>query len=86
MPNGKPGDHPYTDIIHRLRRVYSPRIDDLVREVATLSNDRGQRDLADLLMREYNDFARPDLGKLERTLLDLRDRLREDATRRGWEP
>ena len=85
MPNGKPGDHPYTDILHRLRPVCSPKIDDLVREVATLSDDRGRRDLADLLMREYNEFTGPDLARLERTLLDLRDRLREDAARRGWE-
>lgn len=86
MPNGKPGDHPYTDILYRLRRVYSARIDDLVREVAALSDDRGQRDLADLLILEYNEFERPDLAKLERTLLGLRARLREDASRRGWEP
>ena len=85
MPNGKPGDHPYTDIMHELRRVYSPEIDALVREVAQLSDDRGRRELAAMLMRDYNDMERPDLRKLERTLVGLRDRLRQEATRRGWE-
>jgi hypothetical protein len=36
MPNGKPGDHPYTDIVIHGRDVY-------------LSDDKTQRKLADLL-------------------------------------
>jgi hypothetical protein len=36
MPNGKPGDHPLTDIsVHRLK-VYGPEADDLIRKVAEL--------------------------------------------------
>lgn len=83
MPNGKPGDHPYTDILHELRPVYTSSIDDLVREVASLSDERGRRELADMLMLEYNEFERPDLMKLERTLLELRDRVRPKATDQG---
>jgi hypothetical protein len=43
MPNGKPGDHPYTDIVIHGRDVY-------------LSDDKTQRKLADLLFSEYNEF------------------------------
>ena len=33
MPNGKPGDHPLTDItLHRLT-VFGPEIDELVRDI-----------------------------------------------------
>ena len=36
MANGKPGDHPYTDIVVHGRRVYSELADDLVRRIADL--------------------------------------------------
>jgi hypothetical protein len=85
MPNGRPGDHPYTDIVVHGRRVYSPAIDDLVREVDVLSDERGRNDLAALLMHEYNEHSHPDLSKLLELLTAKRDRLHEDATRRGWE-
>lgn len=38
MPNGKPGDHPLTDIIIYGRRVYSERADALVREIVELGD------------------------------------------------
>ena len=79
LPNGKPGDHPYTDIvIHRLP-VYSPSADGLVREIATLGDERTRRELADLLFLRFNVYDRPDVAELERVLTDLRDRLRRDA-------
>jgi hypothetical protein len=85
MPNGKPGDHPYTDIMVHGRRVYSKAVDRLVREVAELSDERGRRELGDMLLFEYNEFAKPDLAKLERILSERRDQLRREATERGWE-
>ena len=36
MPNGKPGDSPYTDVVIHDREVYSPEIDDLIRELDAL--------------------------------------------------
>lgn len=39
MPNGKPGDHPLTDILVHGRRVYSEAADALVREIASLGGD-----------------------------------------------
>ena len=85
MPNGKPGDHPYTDIIVHKRRVYSKVIDRLVREVAELSDERGRRELGDMLFIEYNEFSKPDLARLERVLSERRDQLRSDGAERGWE-
>jgi hypothetical protein len=34
MPNGKPGDHPLTDIVVHGLSVFSPEIDELVRRLA----------------------------------------------------
>jgi hypothetical protein len=85
MANGKPGDHPYTDIVHHGRRVYSATVDRLVREVAELSDERGRHELADMLLSEYNDLLKPDLAKLERVLSERRDQLRNEARNRGWE-
>jgi hypothetical protein len=33
MPNGKPGDHPYTDIVIHKWKVFGDEIDNLVREL-----------------------------------------------------
>jgi hypothetical protein len=34
MPNGKPGDHPYTDVVLHGMTVFGPVIDGLIRRVA----------------------------------------------------
>jgi hypothetical protein len=73
MPNGKPGDHPYTDIVIHGRDVYSPRAAALIREIAKLVDDRARRKLADMLFLEYNEFETPDVAKLERVLTGMRD-------------
>lgn len=86
MPNGKPGDHPYTDIVLHGRRAYSATADALVREIATLADERTRRELARTLFERYNEWAEPDLAGLERELTELRDRLRQEASARGWEP
>ena len=86
MPNGKPGDHPWTDIIIHQRRVYSPTADQLIREIAEIATDAEQRALADRLLGEYSEFFNPDIVRLERELTELRDRLRTRAQERGWEP
>ena len=85
MPNGKPGDHPYTDIVVHGRNVYSPRAAALVRELVELMDEKGRHDLADLLMREYNDFGKPDVAKLERVLTEMRDTAKQSAKERGFE-
>jgi hypothetical protein len=85
MPNGKPGDHPYTDIMVHKRDVYSKRAAALVREIALLSDEKGRSQLADLLSREYDDFGKPDVPKLERVLTEMRDNLKAQAKSRGFE-
>jgi len=85
MPNGKPGDHPYTDIMIHGRDVYSKRAAALVREIASLVDEKTRRQLADLLYSEYNEFLKPDVAKLERVLTEMRDDAKRDARSRGFE-
>ena len=73
MPNGKPGDHPYTDIVLHGCRVYSERVDALVREVAALG---GGDEISDRLWDEFDQNRHPDLDRLERILTEARDRLK----------
>jgi hypothetical protein len=61
VPNGKLGDNPYTDIVIYGRDVYSQRAANLVREIASLSDDKTRRWLADRLWSEYNEFNHPDV-------------------------
>jgi hypothetical protein len=85
MPNGKPGDHPYTDIMIHGRDVYSRRAAALVREIASLVDEKTRRELADLLFFEYNEFSKPNIAKLERVLTKMRDSVKRDARNRGFE-
>ena len=78
MPNGKPGDHPITDILVHKRRVYSERADSLVREIAALG---GEDEISDMLLSEYNEYSNPDVPKLERILTEIRDRRKREAGR-----
>ena len=82
MPNGKPGDHPITDILVHHRRVYSKTADALVREIADLG---GKDEIADMLLTEYNEYSKPDVPKLERVLTEIRDRRLRDAREGGWD-
>ena len=82
MVNGKPGDDPLTDILRYGIEVYGPEVDDLVRQVAALTDDRGGRELSRLLL------AHPGPGSAEMLrprLARWRDELRADAIERGWE-
>lgn len=83
MPNGKPGDNPYTDIVHWKKDIYSPLAANLVREIAKLTDDRGRDRLADLLITEYDTFSRPDVARLERVLTEMRDQAQQEARERG---
>jgi hypothetical protein len=82
MANGKPGDHPYTDIVTWGRRVYSPQVDQLVREIHNLSG--GER-IASMLLSDFNEHFDPDIPRLERLLTAIRDELLAQAKQRGWE-
>ena len=80
MPNGKPGDHPLTDLLlHRLE-VYGPETDDLIRKIARLCS-----------RRELNDWWQSHIAWSEdRTLVHAKARARyeellERAQKGGWE-
>jgi predicted house-cleaning noncanonical NTP pyrophosphatase (MazG superfamily) len=51
MPNGKIGDHPYTDIVVHDREIYSALARSLVREIASVADEKTRRELADMLLR-----------------------------------
>ena len=85
MPNGKPGDHPYTDIIVHGTDLYSQTVAQLVREISGLADEKTRRDLSDLLITEYNEYSNPDVDELERVLTELRDKLLKQARDRGYE-
>jgi hypothetical protein len=80
MPNGKIGDHPLTDILIHHRYVYSERADALIRDIVALG---GRDEFADMLLRDYNTFDKPDVPKLERVLTEIHDQL---TYQRGGEP
>ncbi|MSP83460.1 MAG: hypothetical protein EXQ94_11170 [Alphaproteobacteria bacterium] len=65
--------------------MYSPLAASLVREIAKLADEKARRALADLLFLDYNEFSSPDVAKLERVLLAMRDRLVREARERGFE-
>jgi len=85
MPNGKQGDHPLTDIVNYKRDIYSPRAAALVREIDRLADEKTRAQLADLSSHNCNEFANPDVNRLERVLTDMRDRLVRGARERGFE-
>jgi hypothetical protein len=85
MPGGVIGDHPFTDIVLHGRAVYSPTADALVREIATLADERTRRELAERLMTDFNVYGNPDLPTLQRWLTAMRDALKRKARSRGFE-
>jgi hypothetical protein len=78
MPNGKPGDHPLSDILTHGLPTYGPEIDGLIREIDALEGPNGTA-LADPEIQEILLRAETDSGLLERLrarLLKIRAELR----------
>ena len=77
--NGKPGDHPLTDISYGLE-VYGREADDLIRKIAALCSQR-----------ELDEWWRKEIDWSEDRALVLRkartryEELRERGRKRGWE-
>jgi hypothetical protein len=74
VPNGKPGDHPLTDItVHHLE-VFGPACDDLIREICRRG---GQYALDDqhLMSIDPRFGGKPDLAVLEAELQRIREQL-----------
>ena len=78
MPNGKPGDHPLSDILTHGLPTYGPEIDGLIREIDALEGPNGTA-LADPEIQAILLRAETDSGLLERLrvrLLKIRAELR----------
>ena len=80
MANGKPDDHPLTDLfVHRLE-VYGRETDDLIRKIADLCSQR-----------ELDEWWQREIGWSEDRTLALRkartryEELLERARKSGWE-
>jgi hypothetical protein len=76
--NGKPGDHPINDICDHKLPVFSPKADELVREIDQLLPRYRMWDLFDW-------YSLPPLAELERQLEAKRDELRREAREGGLE-
>ena len=78
MPNGRPGDHPLTDILHYRASAFGPEIDSLVRELSGMPGFEGQRGrVADLLWDHWPQWQNviPDLDKVQSQLRTIRAEL-----------
>jgi hypothetical protein len=87
MPNGKPGDHPLTDILIHKIEVFAPHVDALIREIVELGGERALESEVNLVMLDprFPSDRSADLSDLEAQLESLRDRLLADRRQRGWE-
>ena len=72
MPNGKPGDHPLTDIVVHKRRRFSREIDSLIEKIVELG---GQKELE----RRFNFFALPAKPEFRKALREIHARLLGEA-------
>ena len=63
MPNGRPGDHPYTDITIYNAEIYGPEIDALVREIDSLPGCDEIKHEVSLLLWDNNPWFNKPIGK-----------------------
>jgi hypothetical protein len=82
MPNGRPGDHPLTDILQYGASAYGPEIDSLVRELAGHPGfEAVRRRVADLLWENWPVWLNvsSDLDKVRRELRAIQAELARTA-------
>ena len=80
MANGKPGDHPLTDILVHNLTVYGQESDDLIRNIAELCS---RRELDQWWQREI-DWS-PDRHSVASKARVRLDELRQRARQSSWE-
>jgi hypothetical protein len=80
MPNGKPGDHPLTDILVHKLRVYGGEADELIRKIAELCSNR---ELDEWWNREVG--WSPDTNLIVAKARSRLDELVDRAKQSGWE-
>lgn len=74
MANGRPGDHPLTDVLTHGLPVFTERVDELLREVARLYEQQAWRALHDIVDK-YDPRNESHLEALEAELRAARARL-----------
>ena len=79
MANGKHGDHPITDILHHDLSVFTPDIDNLIKEISNYISFHKLCDMLDWL-------SPPPNHDLQQQLTKKLAELQQDAIDRGWEP
>lgn len=79
MPNGRPFDHPYSDVVHHGMTVFGPVIDGLIREV----DQAGGMDEAISSLLLKND---PRFRTVEGPPDDVKGELRRFLARRKGQP
>jgi hypothetical protein len=84
VSGGTVGDHPLTDLFIHGESCFNPEIDRLLYEIRGLAG-AGSAEWR-RLEEEIDWFVLPPLDQLERELVARRDRLRQEAVERGWEP
>ncbi len=78
MSNGKKGDHPLIDILIHKIPIFSPVIDELIREIAKfVPNYR--------LYKMFNWFSPSPLPEFEIELRKILNKLKSEAKEKGWE-
>lgn len=78
MSNGKPGDHPLTDILHWKIKTFSSEIDSLIRDVVRFG---GQKELD----QKFDLLKPPPFTEFRKALVEMRGRLFREAKKNGWE-
>lgn len=87
VANGKPLDHPLTDILNHEMEVFGPACDSLIREIVQLGGTEQMESELNVwrLDPRFPTSEPVDLARLEDQLINLRDRLLIDRHDRGWE-
>ena len=60
MPNGRPGDHPYTDIVLHDIDIPNEEIAEIVRDIAATDNERATKEAHRILWRAGVSSMRPE--------------------------
>lgn len=76
MPNGRPGDNPYTDIVRHGIDVHDEEVSKIVRHIDEVGNDRAEREADRLLWHAGSNLTDEALEGLTRDLYSLAAELR----------
>lgn len=77
MPNGKPGDHPYTDIVLHDAEILTETIREIVREVDDYGETGAKDRAGSVLLPSLRDASEEEVERLEHELRSLRAAIRQ---------